>query len=138
MYMRSYPEVASPALSNRLDGDTGMQEVIYNSLDVIEERMASIKSSSPKDVDNFIGCLAVVGALSLFGQVTNTRLKLIVVIKTAGSGISESKEPAVRVLFRKLHIALVAALLNPFMELENPIRSRKFDNTVDDIAKEYD
>ncbi len=136
--MRSYPEVAATALPNRLDGDAGMQEVIYNSLDVIEERMASIKSSAPKDVDNFIGCLAVVGALSLFGQVTNTRQKLIVVIKTAGGGVADSKEPAVRVLFKKLHLALVDALLNPFANLGEPIRSRRFDDAVDEIAKEYD
>lgn len=136
--MRSYPDVAASALPNRLDGDAGMQEVIYNSLDVIEERLASLKEAQPKDVDNFIGCLAVVGTLSLFGQVTNTRQKLIVVIKTAGSGVSDSKEPAVRTLFRRLHIALVHALLNPFADPGEPIRSARFDEQVDTIAREYE
>lgn len=113
-----------------------MQEVIYNSLDVIEERMASIRTTSAKEVDNYIGCLAVVGALSLFGQVTNTRQKLVVIIKS-GLGVAESKEPAVRVLLRKLHVAVVAALLNPFESVDAPIKSARFDERVDDIACSY-
>lgn len=135
--MKIYSEVAW-ALPNRLDGEVEqqMQEVIYNSLDVIEERVASIKASSTKDGDAFIGCLAVVGQLSLFGQVTNTRQKLILAIKT-GSGTAESKESAVRILFRKLHNAVVAALLNPFASMDEPLKGRRFDEQVDALAVNY-
>lgn len=136
LYLKSYPDVADTALPNRPDGDQGMQEVIYNSLDVIEERVASIKSTNPKDVDNYIGCLAVVGALSLFGLVTNTRQKLVIIVKS-GKGVPESKEAAVRVLLRKLHVAVVTALLNPFESMDAPIKSSRFDAHVDDIARRY-
>ncbi len=135
--MKIYKEVAC-ALPNRLDEEIEqqMQEVIYNSLDVIEERIATIKASPAKDGDAFIGCLAVVGQLSLFGQVTNTHQKLILAIKTGG-GVAESKEMAVRVLFRKVHNAVVGALLNPFAQIDEPLKSRRFDKQVDDISRQY-
>lgn len=118
------------------DLDIQMQEVIYNSLDMVEERLTSMKASPMRDSDGFLGCLAVVGSLSLYGFVTNTQQKLIVALKS-GNGPLEYKESSVRGLFRKLHLAVVAAFLNPFAQVDEPIKSKAFDTQIDVIARRF-
>lgn len=112
-----------------------MQEVMYNSLDVIEERVLTIRSTPIRDNDGYLGCLAVVGPLSLYGAITNTQRKVIVALKTNTD--KEVREAPVRALLRKLHVATVNALLNPFAPLDEPIRSVGFDSRVSDIVRRF-
>lgn len=109
-----------------------MQEVIYNSLDVVEERISSLKATPMRDNDGFLGCLAVVGPLSLYGFVSNTHQRLIAALRTG-----DAKDAAVRALFRRILGAAVGAFLNPFAELEAPITSARFDARIEDIARRF-
>lgn len=87
------------------------------------------------DKDGFLGCLAVVGPLSLYGFESNTRQKFVVALKSAG--IPEYKDTTVKTLFKTLHAAVVNVFLNPFTVLDEPIRNATFDSKVDEIARRF-
>lgn len=112
-----------------------MQEVIYNSLDVVDERVLTLKTTPMRDNDGFLGCLAVVGPLSLYGFITNTHKKIIVALRNHSD--KEHRDASVRIMLRKIHIAVVNALLNPFTPLDDSLRSAAFDARVDDIARRF-
>lgn len=135
LYLKVFKDVAG-ALPRRPEEriEMQMQEVIYNSLDVVEERIRSLKSTPMRDNDGFLGCLAVVGPLSLYGFVTNTNQKFIFALKTAGT---DYRDTSVKLLFRKLHMAVVSVLLNPFTALDEPIKSSAFEARVEDIARRF-
>jgi trafficking protein particle complex subunit 2 len=135
LYLKVFKEVAG-ALPRRPEEriEMQMQEVIYNSLDVVEERISSLKSTPMRDNDGFLGCLAVVGPLSLYGFVTNTNQKFIFALKSGGS---DYRDTTVKMLFRKLHMAVVSVLLNPFTSLDEPIKSAAFEARVEEIARRF-
>lgn len=135
LYLKVFKEVAGVLPRRREERiEVQMQEVIYNSLDVVEERISSLKSTPMRDNDGFLGCLAVVGPLSLYGFVTNTNQKFIFALKSSGS---DYRDTAVKLLFRKLHMAVVSVLLNPFASLDEPIKSVAFEARVEDIARRF-
>lgn len=110
-----------------------MQEVIYNSLDVVEERMSSLKSRQMRENDGFLGCLAVVGSTCLYGNVTNTSHKVIIAIK--GGGEMGELDGAIRTVFRRLRRALVLHFMNALVPLGGMIRSKSFDKEVEEIVQ---
>ncbi|KAK1867128.1 hypothetical protein I4F81_009637 [Pyropia yezoensis] len=112
-----------------------MHEVVYNSLDVVEERLVALRAQSARDNDGFLGCLAVVGPMSLYGFVTNTHLKFIIALRS--SGPHDYKDSTVKALFRKLHAAVIGAFLNPFTLPDAPIVSAGFEARVDEIARRF-
>lgn len=135
LYLKVFSDVANVLPQRPEEGaDMQMAEVIYNSLDIVEERIASLKSTPTRDNDGFLGCLAVVGPFSLYGFVTNTNQKFLFALKSGGT---EFRDGAVKLLFRKLHVAVVSVCLNPFTSLDEPIRSAAFDARVDEIARRF-
>jgi Sedlin, N-terminal conserved region len=135
LYLKVYNDVAG-ALPRRPEEsiELQMQEVIYNSLDVVEERLYTLRSTPMRDNDGFLGCLAVVGPLSLYGFVTNTNQKFVVALKSSGA---DYRDASVKLLFRKLHVAVVSLLLNPFTPVDEPINNALFEARVDDIVRRF-
>lgn len=136
LFFKVYEHVAQVLPKRGTDNlDIHLQEVVYNSLDVIEERVVSLKSTPMRDNDGYLGCLGVVGPLSLYGYITNTRMKLVVAFKSTAN--NEHKDSAIKVLFRRLHKAVVTVFLNSFTPLDVPIKSRRFEAKVDEIANRF-
>lgn len=46
--------------------------------------VVALRAQSSRDNDGFLGCLAVVGPMSLYGFVTNTHLKFIIALRSSG------------------------------------------------------
>jgi len=46
--------------------------------------VVALRAQSARDNDGFLGCLAVVGPMSLYGFVTNTHLKFIIALRSTG------------------------------------------------------
>lgn len=46
--------------------------------------VVALRAQSARDNDGFLGCLAVVGPMSLYGFVTNTHLKFIIALRSSG------------------------------------------------------
>lgn len=151
MFIRSY---------SRGDADNGeipwsksaprqLYEVIYNVLDVVEERtIADYRENAGNEVNegkpplrdhDFIGCLGVFGSTAVYGSITNGGYKLLIAIRaTSKCGEEESNNSSLRSAFRKLGDALIAALLNPMYEGESPLHSEKFSRVVAQIVGWYD
>lgn len=116
-----------------------LQEVMYNSLDVVEERTSLTGNASSRrsgagaggDLGGFVGCLAVVGPLSVFGWVTATRRKVLLAI--AGGG-AEPKDARVRALFKKIVAAVANRAADPFAKLDGALGGPRFETAVKDAV----
>lgn len=108
-----------------------MQEVVYNSLDVIEERI-NTKGRSIRE-GGFLGCLAVVGPECLYGCVTNTGNRIVVGVR---GGVGE--EIAVREVFHGLRRAVVRCFLNGVVRSSACVGGARFDGEVDRLVEWFD
>lgn len=51
---------------------------------LVGRAVVALRAQSARDNDGFLGCLAVVGPMSLYGFVTNTHLKFIIALRSSG------------------------------------------------------
>lgn len=112
-----------------------LHEVIYNSLDVIEERLSpsSVKARNG-DLGGFVGCLAVVGALSIFGSVGSTHRKTLVAV---AEGASDVRDARIRGLFDRLAAATADCMANPFASVDGPLAGDRFDAAVAEAVARF-
>ncbi|KAG8224545.1 hypothetical protein J437_LFUL002149 [Ladona fulva] len=98
---------------------------VHTSLDVVEEKL---KATGDRDVrELYIGQLYSTEEHKIFGYVTNTRIKFIVVVESSNTSLRDNE---VRMMFRNLHSAYTDVVCNPFYIPGDPITSKNFDNTV--------
>lgn len=120
LYLRTYPSVSDLSAVQ-------LQEVMYNSLDVVEERT----NRHRPELGNFVGCLAVVGMLSVYGTVTATGRKVLAAIVTQGQ---ETKDSRVRMLFRKIESIVVRSEGNCLRKLDD-IGGETVERAVRDVVE---
>eukprot|EP01100_Stratorugosa_tubuloviscum_P008732 TRINITY_DN3631_c3_g1_i2.p1 TRINITY_DN3631_c3_g1~~TRINITY_DN3631_c3_g1_i2.p1 ORF type:complete len:139 (+),score=65.48 TRINITY_DN3631_c3_g1_i2:115-531(+) len=96
----------------------------FCALDTIEERL-QIK---PKEgiFDPFLGFLFPLEDYKVYGYITNTNIKIIVILNE----YTEIKEQELKTLFERLHTAYINAICNPFYNFDEPIESQTFDVEV--------
>lgn len=114
-------------------------EVMYNALDVVEERMMKSDEESKQnalEVDGFIGCLAVYGDTALYGTVTPSGYKIFVAIRGARCTVDGVGGP-VRSALRRISNAVIYGVLNPLRELDAPLRGSTFHNAVLEAVRGY-
>ncbi|KAJ1926298.1 hypothetical protein IWQ60_003918 [Tieghemiomyces parasiticus] len=87
-----------------------------------------------KSLDMYLGLLQTVGDLAVYGYVTNTRIKVVVVITIPETIV---KDIEMRGILREIHAAYIALASNPFYEIDNtkPLASRNFDSFIEVIGK---
>ncbi|KAJ1311538.1 hypothetical protein OPQ81_010022 [Rhizoctonia solani] len=91
------------------DAELKYHYVAHTSLDVIDERVAAIKSG-----DCYLGLLHTMEDLAVYGYITPTRVKIILALALADYVVRDAD---VVNIFRTLHTAYAAALSNPFYRL---------------------
>ncbi|KAG8762934.1 hypothetical protein FRC11_006975 [Ceratobasidium sp. 423] len=91
------------------DAELKYHYVAHTSLDVIDERVAAIKSG-----DCYLGLLHTMEDLAVYGYITPTRVKIILALALADYVVRDAD---IVNIFRILHTAYVAALSNPFYRL---------------------
>lgn len=115
-----------------------MQEVVYNSLDVVEERVWSAKGRGGgavgRESDGYVGCLAVVGRTCVYGSVSKSAYKTIVVVREGRDGAQHN---GVRAALAAIGEALVAALMNCALTPRHALRARRFDRRLLSIAADF-
>lgn len=104
-----------------------LQEVIYNSLDVIEERCTTTRN---RPRDGYLGCLAVVGGTAVHAVMNVT--KYTIIIATTGG----AEDQAIRHVLNNLKRAVVDVVSNPMYE-GNVFKSERFEKRVKEIAMEF-
>jgi len=110
---------------------SGMQEdpikfhyILHCSLDAFEEKAVSTSGS-----DSYLGLLYPTEDYKVYGYLTSTHVKLILVTHNFNS-----KETSVRKVFESLHAAYIDAISNPFYTPGKKIESKAFERRVDDIV----
>ena len=91
--------------------------------DIIETR------SSSKSKDLYLGLLACMEDVSCFGYITNTKLKIVLMVTVQDKTI---RDASVRNLFGVVQLVLAEMIVNPFYN-EQDIRCKRFIKTVDSL-----
>ena len=120
--------------------------VVHTSIDVIEEKCnisgnpgvtktsaAGVSTSSvaiDQARDLYLGVLYSTEAHKVYGFVTNTKIKFIVIVDSSNTSLRDNE---IRQMFRKLHIAYANLLSNPFYIPGTTIESKKFFSVVDSL-----
>jgi len=93
---------------------------VHTALDVVDEKVtnqrkgSSGSSSTPSimtPADSYLGLLFSLEDLKVYGYITNTKIKFIIVVHGA------STEPNLKTWLRELHTIYVNAMCNPFAVL---------------------
>lgn len=108
--------------------------IVHTSLDVIEEKCQSSSITPPSAVkpadpprDLYLGILYSTEQHKVFGYVTNTSIKFIVIVEASNTNIRDNE---IRQMFRKLHTGYSNMLFNPFYVPGEPITSKKFESVI--------
>lgn len=102
--------------------------VVHCSLDAVEERLAHPPKSIGEPSDAYLGMLYPTEDFKIYGYVSNTRVKFILVVDEV-----VPKDEEMRLIFRRFHAAFVDAVSNPFYTVNMPITSPGFDASVQTI-----
>jgi hypothetical protein len=83
----------------------------------------------------YLGLLYALEDLMVYGYVTNTKIKFIVVLGITDTAV---RDVDMRILMRRLHAAYSAWVCNPFMHLDSAklIRAPLFDQAIDHLVKQ--
>ncbi|XP_054275859.1 trafficking protein particle complex subunit 2-like protein [Macrosteles quadrilineatus] len=100
---------------------------VHTSLDIVEEKLSSPGKVSGDLRELYLGLLYSTEEQKIFGYVTNTKIKFIIVVDSANSMLRDNE---IRTMFRKLHAAYTDVVCNPFHVPGDKIESKKFDAVV--------
>ncbi|XP_067006513.1 trafficking protein particle complex subunit 2-like protein [Anabrus simplex] len=103
---------------------------VHTSLDVVEEKLSSIGKNSGDVRELYLGLLYSTEDHKIFGYVTNTKIKFIIVVEASNTLLRDNE---VRTMFRRLHNLYTDVVCNPFYIPGDLIISKNFDNTVKSI-----
>ncbi|RIA88630.1 Sedlin [Glomus cerebriforme] len=110
--------------------DLKFHYIAHTSCDVIEER-AGIAGS--ETADTYLGLLYVMEDLAVYGYITNTKVKFVVVLLVPDTVI---KNTDMKNLFKKIHNVYINQVCNPFYNLDGKksIISKRFIASIDAIG----
>ncbi|KAI9199564.1 Sedlin [Polychytrium aggregatum] len=103
----------------------------HTACDIIEERLTS--AAFTKSSDLYLGLLHSMEDLAVYGYMTNTRIKIVVIITLTDTAV---KDAEMKNVLRKIHTAYVNLVSNPFYDPEGPngICSKSFNTAINEIA----
>ncbi|KAG2404179.1 uncharacterized protein HKW66_Vig0111010 [Vigna angularis] len=132
LYIQSFTE-ADDALK--------LHHIVHCSLDVVDERAngwgfeifkPGDNQSGPMLNETFLGLLYPIENYKVYGYLTNTKVKFILVTTDL-----DVKDADVRNFFRRFHAAYVDAVSNPFHVPGKKITSKTFAERVSTIVKSF-
>ncbi|BFG04545.1 trafficking protein particle complex subunit 2-like protein [Drosophila madeirensis] len=109
-----------------MEQELDLQYHVHAALDVVEEKCL-IGKGAPESKELYLGLLYSTENHTIYGFVTNSRVKFIVVIDSSNVALRENE---VRAIFRNLHILYTDAVCNPFYIPGESLTSKKFDRAV--------
>jgi hypothetical protein len=89
------------------------------------------KKSKGEKLEKFLGLLYPTEDYKVYGYVTNTLVKMILVISES----STAKDPDIKHFFDKFHQLFVRVTCNPFYETNSKIESPMFASAVETLAQ---
>lgn len=101
--------------------------IVHTSLDVVEERASS--SAAKKSLDLYLGFLCPYEDYKVYGYVTNTKNKLIIVVDDY-----DLKDFDVKNFFKSFHAIFADAVCNPFYTPNEKITGKRFDLSIQKLV----
>ncbi|KMZ61024.1 Trafficking protein particle complex subunit 2-like protein [Zostera marina] len=123
LYLQSFTSIGD---------DLKHHHIVHCSLDVIDERVNTPKKSGSRLNESFLGLLYPTETYKVYGYLTNTKVKFILVTTT-----STGMDPESRNFFGKLHAAYADAVSNPFHVQGKKLITKKFAKRVEAIVKSF-
>jgi len=97
--------------------------IAHTALDIVDEKVAPKKTQQ----DMYLGLLYPMEEYKVYGYITNSKIKLILVIDDT---LAEVKEAELRSLFKAFHNAYIELVLNPFYVPDDKIDSKRFERRI--------
>ncbi|KAG0490139.1 hypothetical protein HPP92_007002, partial [Vanilla planifolia] len=107
------------------DDDLKLHHIVHCSLDVVEERVNNPRKSGTTLNETFLGLLYPTENYKVYGYITNTKVKFILVTTDL-----DVRDADVKSFLRRFHATYVDAVSNPFHVPEKKIASKNFASTV--------
>ncbi|KAK1320849.1 hypothetical protein QJS10_CPA03g02303 [Acorus calamus] len=123
LYLQSFTEE---------DDALKLHHIVHCSLDVIDERVNNPKKTGPTLNETFLGLLYPSENYKVYGYLTNTKVKFIMVTTDL-----DVRDVDVRSFFSRFHAAYVDAVSNPFHVPGKKINSVTFAGRVSGIVKSF-
>jgi hypothetical protein len=79
--------------------------------------------------DLYLGSLFATEKKRVYGYVTNTRIKFIIIVHI-NSTVGQTRDNEIRQMFRRLHTAYTQLLSNPFYTPGEEITSKRFESVA--------
>mmetsp|Transcript_17657 Transcript_17657/g.49379 ORF Transcript_17657/g.49379 Transcript_17657/m.49379 type:complete len:145 (+) Transcript_17657:121-555(+) len=105
--------------------------IVHCSLDAIEEKVAAPKRANEIN-DTYLGLLYPTEDYQVYGYISNTRIKLVLVADKA-----DLKEAELKKAFQQMYQAYMNAASNPFYTPGQPITSAKFDTAIRKVVQSF-
>ncbi|KAG5678372.1 hypothetical protein PVAND_008054 [Polypedilum vanderplanki] len=116
-------------LAADMDKETELQYNFHSALDIVDEKSSN---TANKNFDSFLGMLYATELYKIYGYMTNTKIKFILIVDSLNSALRENE---VRNIFRSLHVEYTNYISNPFTIPNEPIFSKSFDKNIRNICK---
>lgn len=100
MYVRNF---------SQLHADLKYHYIAHTACDTIDEKA----SAASKTGEAYLGLLYTMEDLAVYGYLTNTRIKFVVVVGVPEGSIKDSE---MRLIFKKIHASYIALVSNPFYD----------------------
>ncbi|GLV36337.1 uncharacterized protein CBL_08831 [Carabus blaptoides fortunei] len=112
------------------DEELNFQYKVLSSLDVVDEKLSNNAKTGADIRELYLGLLYSMETHKIYGYVTNTKIKLIIVVDSSNTSLRDNE---VRSMFRKLHSLYADVVFNPFYIPGDAIMSKSFDRNVKNI-----
>ena len=109
------------------DDELKFHYIVHTSLDIVEERASKGASAG----DMFLGLLCPIEDYRVYGFITNTQVKLIVVFEEVSV-----REAEVKLFMERFHMLYVDTMSNPFVEIGAKITSNQFKAGLQQLLKQ--
>jgi hypothetical protein len=88
--------------------------------------LRSTAGGAARQIDTFLGLLYLAQDYKIYGYVTNTGVRLVLVLDE-----NDNKDSSIiKALFRKLHALIIESMSNPFYVEGQPLTSKKLENDL--------
>jgi len=109
------------------ENELNFHYTVHTSLDVVEEKIATGSKNANDSRELYLGLLYPTEDYKVYGYVTNTKIKLVIVVESSNVTLRDNE---IRAMFRKLHNAYMDMISSPFYTPGETITSKSFERVV--------
>lgn len=103
--------------------------IVHCALDAVEEKVTAPRKGPSDLIDAYLGLLYPTEDYKVYGYISNTRIKFLLVLNEQAS-----REDEIRLIFQRFHAAYVDAISDPFYTMDTAINSQRFSRAVQALA----